>query len=275
MRADRTMIIDCHVHIGTILTFDMPEAMLLGSMDRYGVDFALVSNIEGCEVDGQQRPIPRERQFSQRAVAEKTLRLVRAHPDRLGALLWVKPATEGCTPDFEALVADNLDVVHGLKVHPYLSNVSFLSPEVAPYIRLAERHGLVVVTHTASDPESHPRAVAEVARRQPAVNIIMYHMGIAVDAEDVIPLLAALPNLYADCCWAAPDKVRQAVLTCGADKVLFGTDNPINGPDTYADPTFYRPYFAGAPEGFSADDYDKFMFRNAIRLFKLRRFEGR
>jgi len=45
------MIIDSHTHIGTITKFNMPESMLLDSMQKYGIDFALVLNIEGCEVD--------------------------------------------------------------------------------------------------------------------------------------------------------------------------------------------------------------------------------
>ncbi|MEZ4518762.1 MAG: hypothetical protein R3C44_18750 [Chloroflexota bacterium] len=124
------MIIDAHVHIGTIGTFDMPEAMVLDSMDRYHIDYALVSNVEGIEVDGDQVPIPSEQQISQRAVNEKTIRFVRTHPEKLAALLWIKPATEGCTPEFEALIADNRDVVVGLKVHPYLSGISLEVPKL-------------------------------------------------------------------------------------------------------------------------------------------------
>jgi hypothetical protein len=269
------LIIDAHTHIGTIIKFDMPQAMLLASMDKYHIDYALVSNIEGCEVDNDQVPIPPERQFSQRDINDKVLRFVRAHPDRLGALLWIKPATEGCTPEFEAMVAENLDVVYGFKVHPYHSKISFGSPQVEKYIQLAERYGLAVVTHTANDYESSPRVAYEMALKYPAVNIVMYHLGLATDNQEAIDLVSRLPNLYGDCCWVTPDKTLQAIQVCGIDKILFGTDNPINGVDTYDDPTFYNFYFKGMESVLSQADYEKFMFRNAIRLFKLRQFEGK
>lgn len=37
--------------------------------------------------------------------------------------------------------------------------------------------------------------------------------------------------------WFTGDKI------CGSDKILFGTDNPINGLDTYNDDDFYNKYF--------------------------------
>jgi hypothetical protein len=268
------MIIDAHVHIGTIIKFNMPETMLLESMDKYHIDYALVSNIEGCEVDNDQVPIPIEKQFTQREINEKVLRLVRAHPDRLGAMFWIKPATEGCTPEFEAMVAENRDVLYGLKVHPYHSKMSFGSPEVEKYIQLAEKYDLVVVTHTSPDYESSPQVAYEVALKYPKVNIVMYHIGLATDNQEAMQLISRLPNLYGDSCWVTPDKTLQAIEVCGIDKILFGTDNPINGLDTYDDPVFYNYYFDGMQEKLSPIDYEKFMFRNAIRLFKLHQFDA-
>lgn len=263
------MIIDCHIHIGTILDFHMPESMVLESMANYGIDYGLVSNIEGSEVDGHQIPIPQEQQISQQAVNEKTLRFVRAYPDRLGALLWIKPVTEGCTPEFEAMVADNRDIVYGLKVHPYLSKASFGGPEVEKYIQLAQKYDLVVVTHTSGDNESSPRVAYEVAKKYPQVNIVMYHMGLGTDNQEAIELIASLPNLYGDSCWVTPDKTMQAIRVCGSEKILFGTDNPINGANSYDDPVFYNYYFEGMKAELPSEMYENFMFKNAIRLFKL------
>lgn len=266
------MIIDCHTHIGKILTFDMPEAVLLDSMDKYCIDYALVSNIEGSEFDGDQQPIPYEQQFSQRAANQKTLDLVRAHPDRLGALLWIKPMTEGCTNEFADMVAANRDFVFGLKVHPYLSSLPFNSPRIERYVQLAEEFGLAVVTHTATDANSSPKLVSEVARHYPSVNFVLYHMGLTEDSREAIELIAEIPNLYGDCCWVPPRNVLAAIRECGGDRMLFGTDNPINGPETYDDPIYYQPHFSGLAAELAPGDRDNFMFKNAIRVFKLERF---
>ncbi|MCB9135820.1 MAG: amidohydrolase family protein [Anaerolineales bacterium] len=266
------MIIDCHIHMGVIGPFNMPEAMVMASLAKYRIDFALVSNIEGVEVDGEQVLIPPEHQVPQQLVNERTLRFVRAHPDRLGALLWIKPTTEGCTPAFEALLADNLDVVYGLKVHPFLSNISFGSPEVEKYIQLAEKYDLVVVSHTAIDDHSSPRVMYEVAQKFPRVNFVMYHMGLATDNQEAIELISRLPNLFGDSCWVKPEATLAAIRKCGSEKILFGTDNPINGPDTYNDPVFYNHYFDGLQNEIPQAAYENFMFINAIRLFKLKQF---
>lgn len=266
------MIIDCHTHIGKILTFDMPETMLLKSMDKYHIDYALVSNIEGSEVDGNQRPIPPDQQFSQRAVNAKTLAVVRAHPDRLGALLWIKPVTEGCTVEFVEMVAANRDLIFGIKVHPYLANLPFNSYEIERYVQLAKQLDLAVVTHTATDANSSPRLVSEVARKYPSVNFVLYHMGMTEDSREAISLIAEHPNLYGDCCWVPPRNVLEAIQTCGSDRMLFGTDNPINGPETYDDRAYYRPYLDGLGGDLPPADFENFMFKNAVRVFKLNRF---
>ena len=41
------MIIDTHAHIGTLPPFDMTIEQVLYSMDKYGIDFTILSNIEG------------------------------------------------------------------------------------------------------------------------------------------------------------------------------------------------------------------------------------
>ncbi|MEZ4518761.1 MAG: amidohydrolase family protein [Chloroflexota bacterium] len=128
-----------------------------------------------------------------------------------------------------------------------------------------------MVTHTANDDDSSPRRVYEVAHKYPSVNFVMYHMGLATDNQEAIELISRLPNLYGDNSWVTPDKTIQAIRTCGSKKILFGTDNPIAGPDTYGDPVFYQRCFEGLQDELSSEEYEDFMFGNATRLFKLNR----
>jgi predicted TIM-barrel fold metal-dependent hydrolase len=259
------LIIDTHVHIGKMLNFNMQEETLLASMDKYGIDFSLVSNVEGSEVDHEQKTLPKKQQFGQIDLNERLLQFVRKNPEKLGALLWVKP-TEGCTAEFEKLIVKNRDIIFGLKVHPFHSKLSFDSPVINKYIELARKYSLVVVTHTANDYESSPQVAYEVALKNPDVNIVMVHMGLGTDNEKAIELISKLPNLYGDTTWVTSDKTLKAIEVCGIDKILFGSDNPIDGLDTY---TFYKPYFEDMGNILSKEDYEKLMFKNAIKLFKL------
>lgn len=264
------MIIDSHAHIGKILNFNMAEDMLLESMDIYNISFSLISNGEAAEVDHDQNPIPVENQFRQIELNERLLKLVEKHQDKLGALLWVKPVTEGCTTEFEELIVKNRELIYGIKVHPYHSKLAFNSEEIDKYIQLARKYDLPVVTHTAGDYESSPELVYEVALKYPDVNFVMVHMGLGTDNEKAIELISKLPNIYGDTTWVLPEKGMKAIEVCGIDKIMFGSDNPINGVDTYNDDMFYNFYLEEMEDLLSEEGYEKFTYKNAEKLFKIK-----
>ena len=87
------MIIDTHVHIGgEAVGFHMDEGMVIAAMEKYGIDFSIVSNSDAGEVDHQQNLLPEELQVicqtrrSQIAVRQKmslVLHLVEELPELL------------------------------------------------------------------------------------------------------------------------------------------------------------------------------------------------
>jgi len=97
-------------------------------------------------------------------------------------------------------------------------------------------------------------------------------MGLGTDNEKAIELIAKLPNLYGDTAWVRPEKVLRAIKICGSHKILFGTDNPINGVDTYDDDNFYNFYFNDMKNILSKEDYEKFIFKNALKLSNIKLF---
>lgn len=248
----------------------MPEDVFMNSLDKYGIDFALCSCGSAVEVDHDQNPIPDEEQVSQHDNNARMLRLVRQHSDRIGAFMWIKPRLEYCDHDFEDTIVNNRDIIYGIKVHPYHSKIAFNSDKVQAYIRLAEKYNLPVVTHTSNDYESSPQLVYEMALKYPNVNFVMCHMGLATNNQEAIELIAKLPNLYGDTAWVRADIVYQAIKVCGSDKILFGTDNPINGLDTYNDDDFYNQYFTELRSQLTQSEYEHLMFANAKKLFKLK-----
>ncbi|MCX7772046.1 MAG: amidohydrolase family protein [Clostridia bacterium] len=237
--------------------------------DRYGIDFALVSNVEGTEADHHQNLLPAQEQIDQIEVNRRVLDLVSKNPTKLGAQLWLKPHTEGFKPEVEELISKNRNLIYSLKFHPYHSKLSFASQEVARYLELARKYDLPVVTHTAGDEDSSPDAVYEVAKRNPDINFVMVHMGLGTDNERAIALISKLPNLYGDTTWVKPEKAMKAIKVCGIDKIVFGTDNPIDGLDTY-NHEFYKVYLHELRDTLGQEDYDKLMYKNAVKLFKLK-----
>lgn len=262
------MVIDTHAHIGTILKFNMTKEMLLESMDKYGVDYSLISNIEGAEFDNDQSPIPEKFQKSQKKINEAAIKLAREYPSKIGVLMWAKPSTEGCIKEFEDMISNNRDVVYGIKIHPYHSKIGFDSPKIEAYIKLAEKHGLPVVVHTDMGFESSPKKVYHMATKYPKVNFIMVHMGLGTDNREAIELISKLPNLYGDTTWVEPENALKMIEKCGIDKLIFGTDNPIDGVNTYSN-KFYQTYLNDFKNKLSSINYDKLFYKNAVKLFKL------
>lgn len=268
------MIIDSHVHIGNVIKFNMPKEMVLESMKKYNIDFSLISNIEGVEVDCDQNPIDIKYQSSQLEINKKAIDFARKNKDKIGVMLWTKPRNEGATKEFEKLIADNRDVVYGIKVHPFHSKMPFDSREVEDYIKLAQKYNLPILTHTASETCSAPERVYNMALKYKDVNFIMGHMGLGTDNEKAINLIMKLPNLYGDTTWVSPKSAVKMIEMGGASKLLFGSDNPIDGLDTYSHKDFYKIYFNEFKNMIDKKSYDMVMYKNAIKLFNLQLFKN-
>ncbi|MEE3475601.1 MAG: hypothetical protein VZQ79_09685, partial [Ruminococcus sp.] len=101
------MIIDTHAHIGTLPPFDMTIEQVLYSMDKYGIDFTILSNIEGAENDHQQNPVPPPYSKPQNQLLRETIDAVRPYPDRLGIMPWLRIQHELPDEEFVSLLKEN------------------------------------------------------------------------------------------------------------------------------------------------------------------------
>lgn len=268
------MIIDTHVHIGRILNFNMKEDEVIYSMQKYGIDFSLVSNIEAAECDHKQRKLPFFLQKSQIKSLEKTIAFARKYPDKIGAMPWIKPNTESCDESFIKLVTDNRDVIYGLKIHPFHSAVAPDDDRLEPYYKLAKELDLPVVSHTGGCEQASSKYLYNAAKKHPELSFVMVHMDLGTDNNQAIELLGKLPNLYGDTTWVSVKSTLKAIKLYGSEKILFGSDNPIDGKDTYLhnktdDRSLYQEYFNEFREMVSCEEYENIMYKNAKKVFKI------
>ena len=268
------MIIDTHVHIGKCIGFDMKPSEVLYSMQEYGIDFSLVSNGEAAEFDHVGVPIPAEHQKSQNQVFRDTLRFARAYPDRIGAAPWLKIHSELPDDEFKALLKDNRDIVYAFKLHPFHSRLAPDDERLEPIYRLAAEYGLPIVSHTGGCEEASSIRLYNAAKKHPELDFVMVHMDLGTDNSRAIDLLGRLPNLYGDTTWVSVESTLKAIGRWGSEKILFGSDNPIDGKDTYlhnktGDRSLYQAYFNEFRSMVSAEDYDNIMYINAVRLFHI------
>ncbi len=268
------MIIDTHVHFGSILNFNLKKKTVLLAMEKYHVSKAIVSNCQCSEYDHNQRIIPDAKQVPMLTASKAAIDFAKDNPDRIYAAIWVKPHLEQPSAELEYLLKVHLDYVKALKIHPFHSAILFDDPRVETYIALAERLKLPVITHTAKDEGSSCKRVAAMAKKYPNVRFVMAHLGLETDNEEAIRLCAEIPNLYGDTAWVPMESAIKFIKTVGSEKLMFGSDMPIDGLDTYAtnkwgQRSMYQDYFTELEGRISSTDFENLMWKNAKEFYGL------
>ena len=266
------MIIDTHVHIGNMLGFVLTEDEVIYSMQKYGISHSIVSSLNAAEFDHQLNPVPPQYLHSQTECLNDVVSFAKKFPDKISAAVWVRPFNEKADNALYQAVSQNRKYIKAVKFHPYHSNVPFDSKQSEPFIELAEHYGLPVVTHTGGSDCASCIRVYRMAKKYPNTKFVMVHMGLGTDNSEAIDLISRLPNLYGDTTWVPVKSTLALIKNAGIDKVFFGSDNPIDGKDTYlcnrnGDRSLYQEYFNELKYLLSPDDYDKLMYRNAASVF--------
>lgn len=247
------MIIDIHAHIGIVKgKFNMPPEFQLEGMKKYNIDYALISNI-ACgygdfELEGNIEAV----------------KTAREHQAKLGVMLWCAPSEMTDIKAFEKLYTDNKDIIKGLKIHPDISGIRADSEAFYPYLSLAGKYSLPVLFHTQDTDFSKVSYVLNASELFPDVKMILGHMSLTSDNIEALEAVKNYKNIYADTAWVKSDIIERAKNSCAEDKIMFGTDSPIGGPDTYGDRKYYPEYYKKT--GATAE---KVMYKNAVKLFGL------
>ncbi len=269
------MIIDTHVHIGDMLNFVLTKDDVIYSMKEYGITHSIVSSLNAAEFDHQLHPIPMKYQHSQLECLNDVVQFAREYPDMISAAVWVKPFGEKADYDLYKAINDNRKFIKAVKFHPYHSNVPFDSKETEPFIELAQHYGLPVVVHTGGSDAASCVRVYNMAKRFPKTRFVMVHMGLGTDNREAIELVSKLPNLYGDTTWVPVSSTLRLIESAGIEKVMFGSDSPIDGPDTYlhnrtGQRSLYQEYFHELRNLISPSDYDHLMYLNAAEFFGIK-----
>lgn len=259
-------IIDSHAHIGQVLNFNMKEEDILYSMNQYNISFSLVSNGESVEYDHNHILLPEEQRISQIKSNKRAVEFAKANPNKIGALIWIKPITERCNSEFISFVKENRKYIYGFKIHTFHSKISANDIRLENYYSLAEELDLPVVIHSDINNEGNPLHIYNAAKRHKKINFVIVHMGLGSDHKESFKYISKLNNLYGDTTWVSYTDVIEAVKFCGSEKILFGTDNPIDGKDTLK---AYLPIFSNLKIILKNEDYENVMYKNAKRIFKI------
>jgi len=230
------MTVDCHTHLST---FDHPgqsftaiRDSLLATMAQQGIGCALVypDSEPGTGVSDLDtteeivRPCPR-------------LRMVGTTPIPL--------PDSGMIARLDALAAAG--TIAGVKLYPGFELFYPDDRRCDPVYELCVRHRLPVVFHSGEtmgeawrEPYNHPDHIVQVARRFPALQVVIAHFS-QPHLEACRDAVLECPNVHADisglahpeverlCGEKAIARILEEVATRKPERVLFGTDWPIGG----------------------------------------------
>lgn len=194
-------------------------ASLLDSMDRAGVDIAVLSSI-ATKVK-QFEPIL---DWSREIASDRIIPFASFHPDDPEA-----------GPRIRRIAESGLK---GIKMHPYYQGFKIDEDRMMPLYRAIEQAGLLLLMHTGFDIAferrrcADPVRTARVLEAVPGLKMVTSHMGGWEDYEEVEKHLLGKP-VYIDLSYSVHflplERSRELVSAHPSEYLIFGTDSPWAG----------------------------------------------
>jgi uncharacterized protein len=217
-----TLIIDTHVHIGRALQgYEQSVEDLLQNMDHLAITRAIL-----CPVRPIDYAYPPENDF--------VARVVRDHRGRFWGLGRVDPRRPDCEKETERCLSE-LGLL-GIYLHPWEDTFCIADPLVDRVMRVCVEHRTPVVVATGYPWVSEAPQVAELARRFPAVSIVMTNGGqiniSGLGQKNAWLALTDHANTFITTAGVYREDFLEEVLTrISSHRVLFGSLSPIYDQD--------------------------------------------
>jgi uncharacterized protein len=247
-------IIDFHTHLDERwLNQSLPsESEFLRTLDRFDIEAACIFTLQGFYGDCRRH---------NDALAERAER----HPDRLIPFATVDPKLgDEAVIELERCLSNPL--FRGVKFHPWLQAFapSMVKPTMIDLFRCAARHRAPVLFHDGTPPYSTTFQIAAAARWVPEATVVLGHAGLSDYVVAAAQLVQEIPNLFACVCGPRAGWASFLVHTCGAEKVLFGSDFG------FTDWTILAEFLDNVREApIDSSSLERVLYRNAKELLQL------
>lgn len=247
-------VADAHAHLGPWFNFHVPEggtpASMVHAMDRLGIALSIISphvGIAPCYREGNRQAFAAAKEF----------------PGRLVPFVTINPnyPEEEIRQEIEHW-HQNGGIV-GFKFHPAVHQAPASHPGYRPALEYAQEHHLPILSHNwTGNPVNGKPTLYGLAEAYPNVTFIIGHAcssGFEAHCESA----RRYENIMLDTTgsWLGYDVLPEMVRRVGAERILFGTDNPFIDP---------RPGFGRVLMARLSDDQKRLILgRNAQRIFRL------
>ena len=264
------------------LLLDATPERLIKEMDEAGIDKTVILALD--------YEFLFRGNISYKEYNDKVAGYVKDFPDRLIGLAGIDPRRGKAAIQELDRCIEELGFA-GVKLWPLMGFYPD-DPKFYPFYERVEELGAVILCHTGSGPQKtylkycRPAYVDTVAVDFPKIKIMMAHMG-SPWTDEAITVASKNPNVYVDISAWEPifkfdpltffQTLVQAKMSCGVDKILFGTDWPLFSPILSLErwvegikklklPPLLKSM--GVPE-FTEEEKSKILGGNAAKIFDL------
>ena len=224
--------IDSLFHKAKEIWPDPDGEKLISGMDESGIDFTVICSVDNME---NRELTPEMVQRGNKIRAD----IAKRHPDRVIALAGVDPRRVNAVD----MVRECMEEfgMKGLKYHPD-EGYNPSGPESYKLLEIVNNMKGILLSHTGplAPPSrckyAEPMLLADIGVDFPEVKVIAAHMGY-INWRQWAALAAHQPNLFGDLAmWDLHAfghyelfcrELRNLMDFAGADKILFGTDDPV------------------------------------------------
>lgn len=220
---DDVEIIDFHAHIGPYFNMNVPKNSpddMVWMMDRCGIDKTVSSHTTAISSDLHHGN-------------SLMLDAVRSHRGRIyGACAVNGHYPELSLDELHRCFADSGVVC--IKQHPFLSCCKMNDRRMKKIYEFTAGRRLFMIVHTwlDADPYGNLDLFAGVAKDWPDIKWLMGHSGGPFAGHRAVEIAQELPNVFLDLTISAcpARQIEFLVGEVGAERIIFGTDNPFIDP---------------------------------------------
>lgn len=209
-------ILDSHNHLGecSIFGMDFSEEALLSSMQKCGVEGAILQPFPGCK--------------DVASTHDRIYALSQKYPGKVFGNSSVNPHAPRDTYINETKRAIQDLGFKAIKLHTIGHVVNPLSADGRFVMETAKELKVPVCMHTGTGiPFSLPSLAIPLAKDFPHPIILLHSGGGWLSAEAIV-VAQQCENIYLETSWCAPSQILGAIKAIGSSRVMFGSDSLIN-----------------------------------------------
>jgi len=211
------MILDSHMHLGEDLIFNTndSEADLLSYMAEHGIDAALL----------QTGILPAD----PKAANLRLYELTKKYPGKFfGAAVLSPYLPEKEYADFMHWAVKDLGF-KALKLQGFAYCAAPASPQAKKIFDTASALHVPVIIHTGNGvPTALPSMAIPIAKAYPELKIVLAHSGGGMYGGEALIAAQMCDNIYLETSWCTVLDLKNFVDTLGCNRLMFGTDVPLN-----------------------------------------------